>query len=173
MVDDQVRRIAPQVGRRSPGSMVLAIAEDDTGEPLPEWDDECSIVWKSKFLWRYPLSSYIRFDCGHRDSRMFEVKVFGEQSGRVKQRYFCAQCFLDFHKTHAIRCCYCTRPILVGMPVCLYSIDSPGMIEKAVTVIDQSIVMGCMRWKCGSGGSFGGHWTEDGFKPADFSKFVH
>ena len=102
-----------------------------------------------------------RYKCGHSMKGIYTVSIYGMEVKLTKE--LCPDCLVEYAKQHAIYCCLCGNPILPHDPVALYG---GGMkIRKDIaTQIDGGAFVGCMRWDCGIGGFFSGHWTEDGFR---------
>jgi len=149
---------------KSPEGMMVAATTREEPPPRPEPTDTLACVeergWKA------------RFACGHRAPRKFKIDFFGDArapSDRLlKKRLRCGPCEAQRLKKIVARCALCGSAILPGDGVAVYA-DDPEYKEAWKTRVgsDKKGVLGCLFTDCcPTGGFFGGHWTEDGYKPA-------
>jgi hypothetical protein len=123
-------------------------------------------------------------ECKHMGPRKFEFRTWdgekhgfevpaGKISGVIRKVVAagteCPECYFEMMKKHTIRCCLCGGSIMPGEGVAIYDPRSEGVSETAT--LHEGAALGCLRMSCcPSGGFFAGHWSEEGFKAADFDK---
>lgn len=64
--------------------------------------------------------------CGHRGPKWFILDIYGEKTGRIKNRKMCPDCAILYIKNKVIRCAVCGLSICPGEGVALYHIKSEG-----------------------------------------------
>lgn len=114
------------------------------------------------------LGDLIAYDCGHHDAPEFCLDLFGETRIHKKPgplKLLCSECMLKKLVPDTIRCGSCGFSIMPGDPISL-CVDEPKIGNKAwKTVFDGQLAL-CLRWECGAGPGYCGHWTGKGIKPA-------
>lgn len=100
----------------------------------------------------------VRWKCGHECWAQFKLEIYGEiltpKKGALDDRKTCGICAVREMKPYILRCGVCGKPIFPGEPIGLYGKSGSVQNQKS-----DNQVVGCMRWECGTGAAFAGHWT--------------
>jgi hypothetical protein len=135
------------------GFTTVATTRNFRDSRLPKATDTCEVV--------AALKKRVKAKCGRMAPQRFVLSIFGERTRVISSKKSgCPECVTKELTASVIRCALCGLPIWPGQAVGLYSISLNKRLLRlniATKVGDNAI--GCMRWNCGEGAAFAGHWT--------------